>query len=113
MSREVTSVFLAIATVCGAAAQAVAAGPKGNEPPMLAYYYTWYTTGFGPHKHWAQWEKAAPSALYPQGCDADRFIFPPAIRQITSCAYPLIGPYDSDNRDVVRWHIQLCKAAGI
>ena len=28
-------------------------------------------------------------------------------------AQPLIGYYDSDNPDVVRWHMRLAKAAGI
>ena len=92
------------------------AAPAGNaraRPMLLAYYYTWYSTGFGPHGVWNAWNNTKESEIYPKGCDPDKIIFPPAIREISSCAYPLIGPYDSDNPDVVRWHIRLAKAAGI
>lgn len=87
---------------------------RGEERPMiLAYYYTWYTTAYGKHDEWSMWMRKSPTTLYPEGTDADVIVYPPAIRRIASCAYPLIGPYDSDTREVVRWHIRLAKAAGI
>ncbi len=85
----------------------------GKRPMTLAYYYTWYTTAFGKHGEWAMWTRKSPCTLFPDGTDPDALRFPPAIRRISSCAYPLIGPYDSDNKEVVRWHIRLAKAAGI
>ena len=61
-------------------------------PPVYAAYYVWYSTGTGPHQKWVHWgEPDKP----------------------TSAARPLIGPYDSDDRNVVRWHVRVAKAAGL
>jgi hypothetical protein len=61
-------------------------------PPIFAAYYIWYSTATGPHEKWVHWgEPGKP----------------------TSAAAPLIGLYDSDDRDIVQWHIRLAKAAGI
>lgn len=84
-----------------------------SRPLVTAVYYTWYTTGDGPHGTWGHWGSESESLLAPKGTDPERFLFPPALRDISSCAYPLIGPYDSDDPEVVRWHIRLAKAAGI
>lgn len=91
------------------------AGRQGGpgRPNLFAVYYTWYTTGTGPHGRWASWSQEAPSLYAPTGTNPDHVIFPPHIRDINSCAYPLIGVYDSDDADAVRWHIRLAKAAGI
>lgn len=89
------------------------ASQDDSSPILTAVYYTWYTTGTGPHGVWNQWGSKSESLLAPQGTDPERFLFPPAIREISSCAYPLIGPYDSDDPEVVRWHIRLAKAAGL
>ena len=63
--------------------------------PMFAAYYVWYSTGDGPHARWCGWgTRDKPGVL-------------------ASAARPLIGPYDSDDREVVRWHMRLAKAAGI
>lgn len=106
--------MIAIILVGLTALEGKAAAPlHGERPLVLTHYYTWYTTGFGRHGGWNAWGKKTPSEFYPQGCDPEKIIFSPSIRQISSCAYPLIGPYDSDNREVVRWHIRLAKAAGI
>ena len=101
MMRQATRVILATALLMALGC----AAPSGHgraRPLVLAYYYTWYSTSFGPHGVWNAWNSIKESELYPKGCDPDRIIFPPAIREISSCAYPLIGPYDSDNPDVVR-----------
>ena len=34
-------------------------------------------------------------------------------RTISSKGYPLIGPYDSRNKDIIRWQIQLAKNSGL
>lgn len=80
---------------------------------MLAYYYTWYGRPGGAAGDWGKWVTREPSLLHPAGNDPDTCVFPPAIRQLNSGAYPLIGPYDSMDREVVRWHMRLAKAAGI
>lgn len=86
---------------------------RAERPLMLAYYYTWYTTGYGPHGHWSMWTRQAPCTYFEEGTDPEKIVYGPGIRHISSCGYPLIGPYDSDNPEVVRWHIRLAKAAGI
>jgi hypothetical protein len=83
-------------------------------PLVMAYYYTWYGTPWGKAGTFQKWsDPKRTGELAPKGTDADTVVLPPAIRQLKSGAYPLIGPYDSMNRDVVRWHIRLAKAAGI
>lgn len=82
-------------------------------PPVLAYYYTWYTTPFGAGGRWGHWSSEAKGLLAPNGTDAATFLLEPAIRHLSSGAYPLIGPYDSMEREVVRWHIRCAKAAGV
>ena len=84
-----------------------------KQPLMVSHYYTWYTTGYGATQQWGHWGHPGPSTYYPKGCSPENILFAPSIRQISSCAYPLIGPYESDCREVVRWHIRLAKAAGI
>ena len=73
----------------------------------------WYGTPFGPAGRWTHWGKPEGGALAPEGTDPNRIWFEPGMRDIASAAYPLIGPYDSRQREVVRWHVRLAKAAGI
>lgn len=89
--------------------------PAPHRPLLFAHYYTWYATGNGPHKNWAnQWGKPGdPSPIFPNGTNPDIFLFAPTIRQISSASYPLIGPYDSDNEATIRWHLKLAKATGL
>lgn len=66
-----------------------------SKPALWAVYYAWYQTADGPHSKSSMWTVD----------DANK--------TPRSKAQPLIGYYDSDNTDVVRWHVQLAKAAGI
>ncbi len=86
---------------------------KRNRPMVVANYYTWYTTPWGAGGHWGHWTSNKQSEILPRPSNPDIILFPPAIREICSAAYPLVGPYDSMNKDIVRWHIRLAKAAGI
>ncbi len=61
-----------------------------NKPALWAVYYAWYQIG-GKSSMWTNDKDGTPR----------------------SKAQPLIGYYDSDNPDVVRWHVRLAKAAGI
>ena len=98
-----------------------AQGPKpapkvvrdGRRIPLLAIYYPWYGTPFGPTGVWEKWGKKQPGKTAPKGTDPTRIAAEPNIRDIAASAYPLIGPYDSLEPEVVRWHIRLAKAAGI
>ena len=72
--------------------------PK-QRPALWAVYYAWYDLEAlkvkGKYNLW-QWEPATNAPSVPR-----------------SKAVPLIGYYDSRDKDVVRWHIQCAKAAGI
>lgn len=84
-----------------------------KRPLAVAHYYTWYGTPWGAANRWLQWSETKPSRLLPAGADPEQIVFEPAMRQISSCCYPLIGPYDSMDREVVRWHFRLARAAGL
>ena len=85
-----------------------------ERPLAMAYYYTWYGAPWGKAGSFQKWsDPKGRGELAPTGTDANTVVFPPAMRQLRSGAYPLIGPYDSMDRDVARWHMRLAKAAGI
>ncbi len=87
--------ILALLTLLAAPALAQAAETK---PALWAMYYAWYETAGGPHGRWSQWSEDVSKSPNPKP---------------KSKAQPLIGYYDSDNAEVVRWHVRLAKAAGI
>jgi hypothetical protein len=58
---------------------------------VLAFYYPWYGTPFGPSKQWVHWD--------------------PVHRNYTDT--PALGPYDSNSPDVLRQHIDWALTAGI
>lgn len=91
----------------------LAADGPAKRPLVLAYYYTWYSAPWGDGGHFAQWTAGKPSSILDRPGNPETILFPPAIREISSSVYPLVGPYDSMNKDIVRWHIRLAKAAGI
>jgi hypothetical protein len=61
-----------------------------RKPALWAVYYAWYQTG-GKSSMWTIDGTTKPR----------------------SKADPLVGYYDSDDPEVVRWHVRLAKAAGI
>jgi hypothetical protein len=77
-------------------------------PILLAFYHPWYGTPWGSAQCWHKWDSYHfPGRYYPEQ------IKPNGRRDIASGDYPLIGPYDQGDREVVRWHFRLAKAAGI
>lgn len=103
---------VALACACWAAAGEPSHG-HAKKPMLFAYYYIWYGTPSGALGQWSGWGHDGPSAYAPKGVNPDHVIFPPHIRDVASCAYPLAGVYDSNDQALVRWHVQLAKAAGI
>jgi hypothetical protein len=77
-------------------------------PIVLAFYHPWYGMPEGSAKRWHKWDSYAfPGRYHPEKLkSAGR-------HDIASGDYPLIGPYDQGDREVVRWHFRLAKAAGI
>jgi hypothetical protein len=106
--------FFAIALFLTAGSTTGMALEDPRRPPVFAAYYVWYSTGPGPHGKWCSWGTPAQAVDVngSRGHDPSRFVTP-GVRDISSAAYPLVGPYDSDDPEVVRWHIRLAKAAGI
>ena len=72
--------------------------PPLGQPALWAVYYTWYQAATGTHGQWKTWIDETEKSPHPKP---------------RSKAQPLIGYYDSDNPEVVRWHVRLAKAAGI
>ena len=78
--------------------------PAAGTKPVMVYYMPWYvakpytdTWGW----HWTM-DHFKPDAVNASG-----------ERQIASWYYPLIGPYDSADPDVIEYHVLLMKLAGI
>jgi hypothetical protein len=91
--------MVAVLAVVGAGISAEVS-PRGvKKPPVWAVYYAWYDLealkSKGKYNLW-QWEPATNVPSVPR-----------------SKAVPLIGYYDSRDKDVVRWHMQCAKAAGV
>jgi hypothetical protein len=79
---------------------------KTNSQKVYVHYMPWFetpaTSGTGKWgQHWTM-ANENPDIILPNGR-----------RQIASWFYPMIGPYDSDDRDVIDYHLLLMKYAGI
>lgn len=89
------------------------AGP-GKKPLLFANYYTWYVAGSGPHQIWTHWVRhPVADAMNLEAKRTGQVVQSLKPDEIASVLWPLAGLYDSDNPEVVRWHIRLAKAAGI
>jgi hypothetical protein len=79
---------------------------KSNSQKVYVHYMPWFetpaTSGTGNWGlHWTM-ANENPNVILPNGR-----------REIASWFYPMIGPYDSDDRDVIDYHLLLMKYAGI
>ena len=85
-----------------------------KKPMLLANYYTWYATGPGKHGLWTHWITHAKADAMLKEAKATGKVVPSLSQpEIASVFWPLAGLYDSDDAEIVRWHIRLAKAAGI
>jgi len=79
---------------------------KTNSQKVYVHYMPWFETpaSSGTGNWGLHWTMANenPNTILPNGR-----------RQIASWFYPMIGPYDSDDRDVIDYHLLLMKYAGI
>ena len=79
-------------------------GGASSHPRILVHYMPWYQAKpFAPNWGW-HWTM---DHFNPDVLDMDDR------RQIASHSYPLIGPYDSRDEDVIEYHALLMKVAGI
>ncbi len=79
-------------------------GASSGNPRLMAHYMPWFTTketGGLWGWHWTM------NHFNPDQVDAK------GKRQIASHYYPLIGPYDSSDADVLEYHVLLMKFSGI
>lgn len=89
-----------------------------GRPAVYALLHVWYKAipmppnPCPPDEYHGMWNLRW--AWYPKG-DNPCQTLPgvPWLRQISSQAYPLTGPYDSGNEDILRWQIRQAQAAGI
>jgi hypothetical protein len=85
----------------------------GFSADLVAQYHVWFTgaqtcpTSFptSTWNHWAWWSEQDNPCNFVGGTSW--------LRDTSTTAYPLIGPYKSTSEDVFRWHIRLAKEAGI
>lgn len=106
MNQFVAIGILALACFGPRLSPALAA--QTNQPLVLAFYHPWYGTPNGSATNWYKWD----SFRFPERYKPER-ILSNGRHEIASMDYPLIGPYDQGDREVVRWHFRLAKAAGI
>ncbi|WP_432797143.1 endo-1,3-alpha-glucanase family glycosylhydrolase [Poriferisphaera sp. WC338] len=84
---------------------------EGDGPHLIAHYMAWFEAygesgeGAKTWRHW-RWDGSG-SKRNPEKVDQD------GRREISSVYYPLIGPYNSRDRAVVRYHMRTAKAAGV
>ena len=78
---------------------------KTNALPVYMHYMPWFDAPMDGQGSWGiHWTMASAN---PENVDAN------GRREIASHYYPLIGPYDSQDPDVVDYHLLLMKYAGI
>jgi len=68
---------------------------KEIERCILAFYYPWYGTSYGPSRIWFHWEGISQNSI------------------ANAAHYPLLGIYDSQDEKLIEAHILLAKNAGI
>ena len=111
MTRFFISTVLAVAFFI---ANAHAETAPAKKPMLLANYYTWYATGPGKHGVWTHWiTHPKADALRKEAKATGKVVQSFTQQEIASVFWPLAGLYDSDDAEIVRWHIRLAKAAGI
>lgn len=99
---------------CLLSAASLQAENDSRRPMLLANYYTWYSTGTGPNKTWTHWiTHAKANKILEEARATGKVPATFAQNEIASTLYPLVGLYDSNDPEIVRWHIRLAKAAGI
>lgn len=83
--------------------------PAEAAKKVLAHYMCWFENrpyrGTVQFEHWSYKLHGTPH-------DAQN-ILPDGKRDVASVFYPLIGPYDSNDPDVIEYHVLSAKAAGI
>jgi len=81
---------------------------------VLAFYYPWYGSKYGPtHKwvHWNHWIMDTTTGKIVGRHNPDKFV--QGRRDIGAAHYPLLGPYDCNDVNTLRTHFEWAEKAGI
>ncbi|WP_146404336.1 glycoside hydrolase family 71/99-like protein [Planctomycetes bacterium CA13] len=97
------SLFFVMTAFCGAGTLANQPAEVSTSPLVLAHYMPWYTAK--PFRN--QWGWHWTMNHFDPELQTD------SRREVASKYYPLIGPYDSGDTDVLEYHLLLMKVAGI
>lgn len=84
---------------------------EGPTPHVIAHYMPWFEAQKGPNdptRVWVHWKWQDTHVDH----DPERRL-PNGLRDIATVDYPLIGPYNSWDRNVMAYHLKTAKAAGI
>ncbi len=82
----------------------------GDTPHIAAHYMPWFEVPAdteSPDLPWSHWSWAGPPRHHPSETKAD------GKRDLATAHYPLVGPYDSSDEALIRYHLATAKAAGI
>lgn len=82
----------------------------GNPPHIAAHYMPWFQVPQdteSTEKPWSHWSWNGTPSHHPSRRTEE------GIRDLATAQYPLIGPYDSSEEAVIRYHLATAKAAGI
>jgi len=83
-----------------------------TEKLVLAFYYAWYGTPEGPHGKWVHWNHPILARGGVLGYhNPDRVI--DGRRDIAAAEYPLLGPYDSLDPEVIETHLKWAQDYGV
>lgn len=103
--------------VPGDAAVAAAKELKLTMPVMCREWHIWWGAPYGKDAYtpeWKHWKGLRPYGKFDPATTIEQLVQGLAWRRNLNCTgYPLLGPYDSGQRDVIRWQLQTAKNAGI
>lgn len=122
MNRATTSICLIVAALglsldgCVATKEQSSSAQSrwnlpGQPPHLVAHYMPWFQVQRSASDStvtWSHWKWTSGGPAH----DPEKRR-PDGLRDICSVHYPLIGPYNSWSRDVVRYHLKTAKAAGV
>lgn len=97
----------------------VAAAAKLNiqVPVMCREWHLWWGAPYGSEPHmprWQHWKGQSKFRQFDPATTIEQTIPGSSWRRWLNCTgYPLIGPYDSGQSDIIRWQLETARNAGI
>ncbi len=82
---------------------------------VMAFYHAWYGNTTGPSGKWFHWDHPIWDTATGEVIgrhDPEKFIAP-NIRDIGAAHYPLTGPYDCSDPELIKYQLDLAEEAGI